>query len=547
MNVRGLLFVFVLIPGLIHAQSDPVIEIHGIVSEVGLGIGLQGAEVTLYEFAGPDRERKLYAAAATDLDGAFRFRLERYGDYWVEVKKQAYFASIPISGAASSKPPAEETGTLITVSAAHPSQEVRFALMRPGELRGTVIDEDDKPVKGVLVEVNKEGWSTLAFSPVRTGADGVFTVSTLIPGEYFVRLSAPSNKAFASPQRFSEDDLKVVDEELEALFWPGVPDPRSATPVRVGPGEPASLGTIRMRRTPSYRARVSMTGCKADDLPRLIVSSPNDMFPGEERSEIPIAVLRAFSPPVSSCEDILVTGLKAGSYTFRLVTAQAWAAAPVEVAAKNLDVTLTLSLGVNISGRIVAAEGASLPALDKVVIVLSGAETGATNSKASSLDSKGTFVAANVMGPGHHVNVTGLGNQYYVKEIRMDGHAMPDGVVRLYQGAQLEIVIDDQPAAITGTVNDGDKPFSQPLVFAAKWPSLQTTLRPVTGDNDGTFQITGLEPGEYRVLAVQSTPLPDGQQISSSMLTKLWSEAEKVTVERGGSQSVALKLSDPLR
>ncbi len=111
----------------------------------------------------------------------------------------------------------------------------------------------------------------------------------------------------------------------------------------------------------------------------------------------------------------------------------------------------------------------------------------------------------------------------------------------------MEIVLDDRPAAITGSVTEGDRPFSQPLVFAAKWPSLEVTAHPVTGDNDGKFQITGLEPGEYRVLAVQSTPLPDGQQIGSRMLTKLWSSAEKVTLERGGSQNVTLTLSDPLR
>ena len=151
------------------------------------------------------------------------------------------------------------------------------------------------------------------------------------------------------------------------------------------------------------------------------------------------------------------------------------------------------------------------------------------------------------MGPSHRVSVSGLGNKYYVKEVRLDGRSVSDGVLRLYQGSQLEVVIDDQTAAITGSVTDGDKPFSQPLVFVAKWPLLESTSHPVTGDNDGKFQIIGLEPGEYRVLAVQSTPLPDGQQIGSTMLTRLWSIAEKVTVERGGSQSVTLKLSDPLR
>lgn len=152
------------------------------------------------------------------------------------------------------------------------------------------------------------------------------------------------------------------------------------------------------------------------------------------------------------------------------------------------------------------------------------------------------------MGPGHRVSVDGLGNKYYVKEIQVDGRAAPDGVGRLYQGSQIEIVIDDQPAAITGSVSDGDKPFSEPLIFAAKWPSLAVaTLGPVIGDNSGQFHITGLDPGEYHALAVPSTPLPDGQQIGSGMLGKLWSDAERVTVERGGSKAVALKLSDPLR
>src|ERR1035438_3787198 len=136
MNLRGLILLVALAAGQAGAQNDPIIEIHGLVTEIGLGIGLAGAEVTVYEFAGPDRTKTLYATAPTDPHGEFRFHPERYGDYWVEVTKQAYIASISMEGTASLKPPAAETGTLITVSSAHPSQEVRFALMRPGELTG---------------------------------------------------------------------------------------------------------------------------------------------------------------------------------------------------------------------------------------------------------------------------------------------------------------------------------------------------------------------------------------------------------------------------
>lgn len=545
MNPRGLILLFALAAGQAGAQSDPAIEIHGLVTEIGLGLGLPGAEVTVYEFAGPDRTRTLYATAPTDPRGAFRFHPKRYGDYWIEVRKQAYVASIPIEGPASLKPPAAETGTLITVSSAHPSQEVRFALMRPGELTGAVIDENDKPLPGMLVEVTMAGLPTLSRATAHTGADGVFTVKTLMPGDYLVKVSNPSNRIKAPP-KFSEDDPKIV-EDLQTVYWPDVPEERSATPVRVSPDAPASLGTIRMRKTPSYRARVSMAGCKPDDLPNLIVAGPGDNPAVLGSGDVPIPVLTAFYSAVSSCDDVLVTGLKPGSYTFRLLSARGWAAAPVEVSSKNLEVALTLSAGMDVSGRIVAGEGVTLSALGQVRITLRGAEVGAIYAEASSPDAKGAFLARNVMGPSHRVSVSGLGDKYYVKEIRLDGRVAPDGVVRLYQGSQLEVVLDDQPAAITGSVTDEDKPFSQPLVFVAKWPSLEATPHPVTGDNDGTFQIAGLEPGEYRVLAVQSTSLPDGQQIRSPMLSKLWSSAQKVTLEKDSSQNVELKLSDPFR
>jgi hypothetical protein len=174
------------------SSNPPAIEIHGLVTELGLGLGLAGAEVTAYEFAGPQREKKVFSTTVTDPHGEFRFHPARFGDYWIEVRKQAYFATIPMDGVSSSimaKPLAAETGALVTVSAEHPSLAVRFALMRPGELTGTVMDEDDKPLPNTLVELTLAGSPALSQATTRTDANGVFTAKLLMPGDYLVKLS----------------------------------------------------------------------------------------------------------------------------------------------------------------------------------------------------------------------------------------------------------------------------------------------------------------------------------------------------------------------
>ncbi len=347
MTHRGLVLLFALIAAPAWAQKDPTAEIHGVVTEVGLKPGLAGAEVTLFEFAGPDRVRTVFATTRDQHGRRIPLSSRRFtGDYWVEVKKQSYFAAIPIEGLSSlPKPLSETTGTLVSVSADITTQEVRELLMRPGELTGSVIDENDKPVAKILVEVTTAGSPLLSKATARTDADGSFTVNQLIPGEYLVKLSPALSGSVTVMPRFSEDDLKAVDQTLETIYWPGAPDERSATPASVIPGASATLGTIRIRKTASYRVRISMPGCQPDDLPSLGV---------ETSGRGPVFVLNADGKiqsfnglTVASCQDFLVKGVTPGSYTFQLSSKKAWAAAPVEITTKNLEIALTLGPGMN--------------------------------------------------------------------------------------------------------------------------------------------------------------------------------------------------------
>jgi hypothetical protein len=153
----------------------------------------------------------------------------------------------------------------------------------------------------------------------------------------------------------------------------------------------------------------------------------------------------------------------------------------------------------------------------------------------------------------HVVSLRGLGGGYYVKEIRSDGVPMQNGVVAAGPGSRIEIVIDDQPATLSGVVRDGDTGEVQPKIYLSRWPppaapspARAITMPPsATGDSDGKFQIAGLAPGDYKVVALPPGPAPDGAP-DWSISPRVWERAQTVTLERGKVSEVTVKLTDPI-
>jgi hypothetical protein len=137
---------------------------------------------------------------------------------------------------------------------------------------------------------------------------------------------------------------------------------------------------------------------------------------------------------------------------------------------------------------------------------------------------------------------------HYVESIRYDGREIADGVFTPAPGAELEIVVADRPATLTGTVIHGDAPTAA-LVAAVPWPLGRfDPLSPVplsaTSDAQGRFQLR-LPPGEYRILAVP--PDRRARLGEPGVLNLLAASAERVTLDRGDSRAVDLRLLDPGR
>jgi len=528
MTGRQLALCLTLAAGLASAQSTPL-EIRGTVVEGGLGVA--GATVTLYEFGHEPAQattRTVIATTSTDSKGEFTFHPSRAGEYYVEVKKDGYFAET-FDGPSSE--PIDSVGDSVSLDQDHPSQQRRFTLIRLGELRGRVIDEDGKPLSNLRV-----GLIPATSTQVITDPDGYFTATKLRPGDYLVRIG-PERGSAEILRQFSESDLKIVDEGLETLFWPGVPIPVSS-------GASLSVGTITVRKAAYYRAHLSVQpgDCEPDENWQLAVRTSDAPDLGTSRQ-------------VPCSGDFLVRNLLPGLHSFVLSADDRrrkenhWAIASAEVTDHNLEVTMTMSAGADIIGRLVAADGAALPGKTTLVVtpVLRG--WGFTTLVS---DAGGTFKIHSLPGDPSQVSARDMGEMFYVKEVRYNGLPATDGVFTPVSGpANLEIVIDDKAATISGSVAERGKVAGPIMIVAVKWPlsanssSMSMLLprsRSAPADDQGKFQISGLAPGEYRVFGMTEAIALEMRPYS---LIRLVSRAEKVTLERGSSQSISIKIVEP--
>jgi hypothetical protein len=238
---------------------------------------------------------------------------------------------------------------------------------------------------------------------------------------------------------------------------------------------------------------------------------------------------------VACTAEFLVRNLKPGSYSFQLWNDAKWGVAPAEVRRGNVEVDLTMNAAVSLSGRLVAAQDATLPALKPLHIEVTGARRAAP-------DEEGKFQVTGLEWQAHSVLVDGLPREDYVKETRYNGAPVPGGNFSLSAGAgqTLELVIDDKAASVEGVALEADQPSHGARIILAKWPiegSGPMSVWSKLADGGGRFEFSGLAPGEYRVAAV-----PQGWFGNQ---TQVLEYGEKVTLEPRSSQSLRLKVTKP--
>ena len=532
------------------AQAEPGTarpEIRGLVLEANTQQPVVGAEVSLY-FLGEKQPMVRFgfasmtpqSAATTDATGAFAFHPGKFGYYAVGVKQEGYVQPDRMVGGNTRD---------VTLTTDNPSIGIRLSLSRPAEVRGILVDEEtEKPLPGIKLLIGRVlkfgGMLRPAGETVSTGPDGRFVASRLTPGDYVVVVRPQQTGEKRILKTFTDADLKRVDSDYELTYWPGGQDLATVVPFPVGSGAVVDVGKVRARRTSYYRLHLYIAEGACEPQQTLTI------WERVQRNTMPIG-------KVPCRPDLVIAGFAPGSYRLMLYVSKASdetraaASVPFVITDKGEEITAALERGLRVTAKIVAAEGVKPPDYSKILLALypeNGFPMGGYMMPAAP-DSNGIRRFVGVQRVEHSINLMGLGATHYVKEVLYNGHRLPDQLIPLgheEMASDLTIVVDDKPATITGVVMEGDKPVYEPYVISRPWPlpaHLPSGYMPsVSGDAKGRFQVTGLPPGTYRLVAVRS--IADDFGRGPGALERALESAPTIEVGPSAIQNVNLELKE---
>ena len=347
----------------------PSPEIRGVVLEPGTNQPVVEAEVTLsVQGPGPIRinggwQRDDARKATTDHSGAFTLLLEKPGAYRVEAKRPGYVPS-EASGASDY---AE-----LTLTAEKPTAEVKLFLTRPGQLTGSVVDEEtSKPIANLRLSAARKmivfGFLPAGGTSATTDAEGRFAATGLQPGEYAVVVGPQTEPDKRVLTKFTAQDVKTVESDYEQTYWPGGHGPEAVLPMTVASGATVDVGQLQVRKVPYYRVhvRIPVSNCADGDTMRVTEAAVTQTSIGIR----PLA-------QVPCGKDVLVTGFSPGDYRLilgidgRTSETRGTASVPFSISDENIEIAAPLTPGVALEGAVVAAEGAKPPDFAKVRISL---------------------------------------------------------------------------------------------------------------------------------------------------------------------------------
>jgi hypothetical protein len=228
---------------------------------------------------------------------------------------------------------------------------------------------------------------------------------------------------------------------------------------------------------------------------------------------------------------------------------------PLTVERDVADLTITLSTGATVSGRVEFVGTAAPPAMTAVNVTLSAMNGASLPIRPTPVGEDGRFTTPGSPSGRYFINATGRAPGWFAKS------AMVNGIDALDQPFELTtenignvvVTFTDRQANVTGTVTGvGNAPAEGTVViFPASYrewiakgmsPRLMRNIRT---QQKGAFTINGLPGRDYLIVALADDQVPDVQ--NPTVYEALARAATPLTLSDGDTRTVSIKIAQVVR
>ena len=493
--------------------------LHGTVIDSESRAALPSAAVQL--LLGDD----IIAETSTDERGQFSFDDVKSG-YRVTAKKNGYLHAFPPENLPRA------------VAASDFEESVTLTLTPACAVSGRVLDSSGQPARGakVMAVARRAGAGGVRFTPEGASAEvddrGMYRIFNLTPGRYAIAVAPDPDAggAVSAP-----------------IYFPGAIDPARAEFLSLRPGETRSNTNITLTPVQSYTVKGTVTGIPGNWPHRRVVAV----------SMIPAAGISTEAPIVDTDLEghFTFSSVPPGSYQIIASgpgpTVVMGSAAPVpeikprqgsmrvDVAGADLsDVTVPLRDVAAVDARFVAdRETGVTPAcyLAAKLALRPVDPMPVSRQFSATLTSTGAFTLRDIPAARYRVELNGFEGSCFLREIRMEGKKLLQGMVTIESNVSLELVVSAGSGKVTGTVTNA----TSGLVILAPADDETREVRTTPLDATGQFHLEQIPPGRYRLLATQRIG-------SNDYLDPLFwqeSQAPEIEIKQGSSITQDLKIT----
>lgn len=432
-------------------------------------------------------------------------------------------------------------GAVLRVRAGEVRERLDMTFVKPSVISGRILDDLGEPVEGAAVQTamvryvngRRQLMSGAGFR--RTDDQGRYRLWGLRPGTFAVS---------ATVGQVVYTDAAAEYPGFGRTYFPGTPSSAEAGFVRVGAAQEVTDINFSLVRARSYRISGIALNAAGDPVNGGVALLPTQRS-GANTSQ-------QFGARIERDGRFEFGGVAPGDYVVQVVRNHSNTGNEGEFAFQFVRIVnsdaggllLRASTGSSIRGRLTLI-GAAPDAFDAATVELVAVPAdldrapriGGPAARADIREDR-SFSLRGISGP-RRLQVRRAPAGWMMKSVTAGGIDITDRVIEFGRDTQslddVEVLLTDQITQIAGAIGErrGLAPSDiSVLAFATSrdaWYLGTRYFQSATPKSDGSFSVTGLPPGEYFVMAVE-TPQDTGEWQDPDVLERLSSRATRVRI-----------------